>query len=528
MMLTFQEKIEAKVAEEGEIVRWLITLAVSLGALLEVIDTSIVNVALPFIKGNLGSTLSEAAWVITSYSMANAVMIPLTAWLGDVFGRKGYFVFSLIGFTLASVACGLSPNLTVLVLARVAQGLFGGGLLAKAQSILFETFPREKQGLAQGVFGVCVIVGPILGPTLGGYLTDALDWRWIFFINIPFGVLAVIMCSLFLPEDGARTFSAKVDWLGIGLLTLGLSSLQYVLEKGQDDDWFASHLIITLSIVALVSLVAFVAHELTIEHPAVDLRVLKRKSVSGGVIYSILLGMGLYGTAFAVPNFAQSILGFTATNTGFLQLPGSLATGLVMPIIAMSARKIDARLQVALGAILTAVSMFLLAHLTATTGADDFLFPLILRGVAIALMYIPLTLASIGDCQASEIPSATGFMNLSRQLGGSVGIAILTTMLARREDFHRAILVEKLTSFNSNVTDRIGQLSHLFSQMGSAPFDARAGSNALLNAIVTAQATLLSFEDIFWFLAALFLCSLPVVLLLAKGTDNKARVASAH
>lgn len=232
-MSSYHEALERKVAEEGEIVRWMITVAVSVGALLEVIDTSIVNVALPHIQGNLGATLSEAGWVITAYAIANAVMIPLTAWLGTLYGRKGYFVFSMVGFTIASILCGFAINLVTLVIARILQGLFGGGLLAKAQAILFESFPRERQGLAQGIFGICVIVGPIIGPTLGGYLTDTLDWRWIFFINLPFGILATILCSLFLPADSESTPSGKVDWAGILFLIAAIGSFQYVLERGR-------------------------------------------------------------------------------------------------------------------------------------------------------------------------------------------------------------------------------------------------------------------------------------------------------
>ena len=235
---TYQQQLQTMVDENGEIVRWLITLGVSIGALLEVIDSSIVNVALPHIQGNLGATISEAAWVITSYSIANAIILPLAAWLGDTFGRKDYFIFSLIGFTVSSMACGFAPDLTTLVLARVLQGLFGGGLLAKAQAILFETFPREKQGLVQAMFGLCVIVGPILGPTFGGWLTDNMNWRWIFFINLPFGILATAMCALSLPPDIKTNKKTVVDWSGIFLLAMFLGSLQYVLEKGQDDDWF--------------------------------------------------------------------------------------------------------------------------------------------------------------------------------------------------------------------------------------------------------------------------------------------------
>jgi MFS transporter, DHA2 family, multidrug resistance protein len=529
MSTTYQQRLDEKIKENGEVVRWLITVAVSIGALLEVIDTSITNVALPYIRGNIGATLAEAGWVITGYSMANGIMIPLSAWLGDFFGRKSYFLFSLFGFTLASVLCGISPDLTCIVIARILQGLFGGGLLAKAQSLLFETFPREKQGLAQSVFGICVIVGPIIGPTLGGYLTDILDWRWIFFINVPVGILAIAMCWMFLPEDGERKIS-PVDWTGIAALTIGLGSLQYVLEKGQDDDWFSSRTILTLAIVAVVSLVVFIAHELTIEHPAVDLKVLKLRSVGGGAIYSFILGFGLYGISFVVPTFAQSVLNYTATNTGLLLVPGSIATAFMMPVIGQLGRKIDARIWVASGAIGTAASMMMLAQVTSNTGWDQFYWPLVIRGITIAMMFMPLTLASIGDCRPDQIAGATGFMNLSRQLGGSVGIAVLTTVLARRNDFHRAVLVEKVTPYSAAALDRLNNFAGMFRHLGTSPHDALGGARALMDTVVASQAMMLSFEDLFWIIAMTFLFSLPVVLLLAKGTEskNKAAAAAAH
>ncbi len=521
MSTTYQAKLDAMVAENGEIVRWLIAIAVSVAALMEVIDTSIVNVALPFIKGNLGATLSEVGWVVTGYSMANGVMIPLTAWLGNVFGRKGYFIFSLIGFTLASILCGVSSTLPMLVIARIAQGLFGGGLLAKAQTILFESFPKEKQGLAQALFGVCVIVGPIMGPTLGGYLTDLLDWRWIFFINVPVGIAAIIMCSIFLPDDN-DTKPSKIDWWGIILLTVGLSALQYVLEKGQDDDWFSSPAILTLAVVSVGSLVVFVAQELTVDEPAVDLRILKLRSVSGGVIYSLVMGMGLFGIGFTVPNFAQGLLNYTAMETGLLQMPGSIASGFMMPILGIMARKTDARFVVGLGAILTAVSMFLVGGIIGPdTGPNDFFWPLILRGVATAMMFMPLTLASIGDCKPNQIAGATGFMNLSRMLGGSIGVAIITTILSRRTDFHRAILVEKITEFSPAVMERQHQMTAMMQQQGQSHFDAGKTASTMLNNVITMQASVLSYADIFWLLGAMFIVSLPVVFLLAKGSAAK-------
>ena len=272
--------LAARLLERGTL-KWIITLAASLGAILEVIDTSITNVALPDIRGNLGATLSEAGWVSTAYACANVIIIPLSAWLGERFGRKNYFVFSLVGFTLSSVLCGLSPNLGFLIAARVLQGLAGGGLLAKAQSVVFESFAPAERGAAQAIFGLGVIAGPALGPVLGGWLTDHMGWRWIFFINIPFGILAVLMCTTFFPADEPDKLNrtGRVDWTGIGLLALGLASFQTMLEEGQQDDWFSSRFISTMGFLAVVGIVTFLWWELHVDKPAVDLRVLRHRSM---------------------------------------------------------------------------------------------------------------------------------------------------------------------------------------------------------------------------------------------------------
>ncbi len=295
--------LAARLADRG-ILKWVIAVTAALGAILEIIDTSIVNVALPEIRGNLGATLSEAGWVSTGYACANVVMIPLTAWLGYRYGKKQYLLFSLAGFTAASVLCGLSTSLMMLIIARVLQGLCGGGLLAKAQSLLFETFPRHEQPAAQALFGIGVIAGPAFGPVLGGWLTDTLGWRWIFFINLPFGIIAVLMTMVFLPRDRPEDRESKpVDWAGIGLLTLGLACFQTMLEEGQQDDWFSSRFILTMTVGALAGGGLFLWRELTAEHPAVDLRVLRHRSLAAGSVYSLVLGMGLYGVMFAVPIF---------------------------------------------------------------------------------------------------------------------------------------------------------------------------------------------------------------------------------
>jgi DHA2 family multidrug resistance protein len=525
---TYQQRLQEMVDESGEIVRWLITLGVSIGALLEVIDSSIVNVALPHIQGNLGATISEAAWVITAYSIANVIILPLAAWLGETFGRKDYFIFSLVGFTAASMLCGVAPDLVTLVVARVLQGLFGGGLLAKAQAILFETFPPEKQGVVQGMFGVCVIVGPILGPTLGGYLTDNLNWRWIFFINLPFGIISVVMCWLFLPPDVKTKMKTVVDWFGIFFLSMMLGSFQYVLEKGQDEDWFSSRLIVSLSVAAFVGAVLFIAQELTTKKPVVDLRVLRHKAVASGVCYSFVLGFALYGISFAIPNYAQTMLGYSAFQAGVLQVPGSIATGLLMPFVGIFANRFDTRALVGMGTLMLAAALFVLSRMTLDSGWEFFFWPLVLRGIGTVLMYLPLTLATVGGAPPKDIPAVTAFLNLSRMLGGSVGIAALTTMLTRRADFHRLVLVEKVTPFGVDSGQRLQSMSGMFHHLGQSPHDAGFTALNMLNAIVNRQALLLSYEDVCWILGVLMAASLPLCLMLSSGKRKAAEPIEIH
>lgn len=507
--------------------KWVIAITVSFAAILEVVDSSIVNVALPDMQGNLGATLSEVGWVITGYGIATAIMIPLTAWLGDFFGRKRYFLFSLIGFTLASVFCGFATNLPMLVTGRILQGLCGGGLIAKAQSILFETFPKEEQGMAQALFGVGVIVGPVIGPTLGGFLTDTLGWRWIFFINIPFGFLAITMAALFLPNQNERK-ATKVDWFGIGLLVLCITSLQTVLEQGQQEDWFSSRLILSLSIAGLLGFCAFVVQELRTKAPAVNLRVLKHRALTGGSVYSLVLGMGIYGATFAVPIFCQNILHYTAMQTGMLMLPSALASGLMMPVIGKLTGKVDPRLMIAAGAIGSAVSMFMLASINPNTNPDTMFWPLLLRGASSVFMFMSLSMASVGALPKADIPDGSGIYNLSRQIGGSLGIAIITLVLSQRESFHRAMLLDNFNVFNPTFRAQLAALTAAF-QAHTTDFNS-AHSQAItsLNGMLNMQASILSFGDIFRMVGVAFVLSLPLLLLLGKPDGAKGEAVPSH
>ena len=510
--------LAARLLERGKL-KWIIAISASLGAILEVIDTSIINVALPDIRGNLGATLAEAGWVSTGYSCANVVIIPLTAWLGDRFGKKRYFLFSLVGFTVSSVLCGLSTNLATLVLARVLQGLAGGGLLAKAQSIVFESFTPEERGPAQAIFALGVIAGPALGPVLGGWLTDNMGWRWIFFINIPFGILAAMMISTFFPNDEPAKLrsDAAVDWAGIGLLTVGLGCLQTMLEEGQQDDWFGSRFITLMAFGAVAGLALFVWRELTAEHPAVALRVLRHRSVAAGSLYSVLLGIGIFGVVFAVPIFAQDYLHFTATQSGLLQVPGTVAAAVAMILFGKIGGRFDPRMMVACGALITVVSAFMLAGINPSTGTNSLFWPLILRSVGSVVMFLPLSIATLGPLPKAEIADGAGFYSLTRQLGSSLGIAGITTLLARREAVHRAALVENVSLFHPAAVERLNFLREGFSAHGADPVTAQHRALGVMDAIINGQSALLAFADIFRYVGVAFIVTLPLLLLLGRG-----------
>jgi len=498
--------------------KWIIAFTAAVGALMAIIDTSIVNVALPDIQGNLGATLTEVGWVSTSYTCANVVLIPLTAWLNNRFGRKNYLVFSLVGFTLSSALCGMATTLPMLIAARVLQGLTGGGLMAKAQAIMFESFPHSQQAAAQAVFGIVMIAGPALGPVLGGYLTDTVGWHWIFFINLPVGALAIALAVVFLPRDNPDEIEhGRVDWTGIILLTIGLACLQTVLEEGYDKDWFSSRFITGMSIAAALGIVLFIWRELTTDKPAVDLRVLKHHSLAAGSLYSLVLGAGLFGILFSVPIFAQNNLRFTALQSGLLQTPAAVGSAIMMIIMGRLARKGDARLYIVIGAIITAAAGFLLSSINPDTSARSLSTALIVRNIGNVFIFLPLSLATIGPLPRNQITSGTGLFNLTRQLGGSIGIAIITTALSKREAVHRAILVEKITPYDPATLARLHAYENLFRSHGADPVHAHQQALALLDRVVMNQAAILSFAEIFRAVGIAFVLTLPLIFFLGKG-----------
>ena len=510
--------------------KWAVAIAVALGALLEIVDTSIVNVALNDMAIALNATISETSWIVSSYAVANVIILPLSAWLGRVFGQKRYFIFSLVGFIAASVLCGLSTSLPMLIMARVLQGLMGGGLLAKAQAILFQTFPREQAAMAQAFFGIVVISGPAIGPTLGGFLVTHIGWRWIFFVNVPIGMFAVFMCALALPRDPARSARKEgVDWAGIAFLAIGLGSLQTFLEEGNRNDWFESPEIAALGAGAVVGLVLFVWRELTAEHPAVNLRVLRHRSLWAGSLISVSVGIALYGALFSIPIFSRQIMGMDAQQVGNMLLPSALAAGFMMPIAGkLLSGRLDPRLALAIGCTVLGLTLFSLTPLTVETGADDFFWPLLVRGLGMVFMFMPLNMATLGPIPRGEIAEASGFFNLTRQLGGSIGVALLSTLLSQRIAFHQAMLSEHLVASDPAVVTRLAQLTQLFQGKGMALVDAQHAALGMLQGTVSQQAAVMSFGDTFWLVAICVVAMLPLIFLLGRPPRGAGLGGGAH
>src|SRR3954464_3340541 len=423
---------------EGAEHKYLIAFAVVLAALMQVIDSSIVNVALPDMMGNLGASLDEIAWVSTGYILASVIIIPLTGWLGEFFGRKRYFVGSIVIFTVASFLCGASHSLAALVFWRIIQGLGGGALMTVSQAVLFESFPRREAGTAMALFGLGVMVGPTIGPTLGGWLTDNYGWPWIFYINIPLGILAAAMIIGYVHDPEHQRRPPSVDYIGIALLAVSVGSLQYMLEYGERQDWFDSREMIVLAVTGVVGGIVLVWRELTTDHPVIDFRVLKHRQMWVGTLLGVVMGVGLYASVFTLPVFLQGNLRMTAEQTGIVLLPGAMATAISMAFVGKLTQRMDARLLFAAGAILFATSMWRLSHITGESGASDFFWPLVIRGLGLGFMFVPLTTITLAGLRHAEIGQGTGLYNFFRQLGGSFGIAGIATMLARESSIMKA------------------------------------------------------------------------------------------
>ena len=501
--------------------RVIITITAVLCALLEIVDTTIVNVALNNMRGSLGATLTDVAWVITAYAIANVIIIPMTSWLSQQFGRRNYFAVSIIIFTIASFLCGNANNIWELVIFRFIQGLGGGALLVTSQTIITEIYPTAKRGMAQAIYGMGVIVGPTLGPPLGGYIVDHFSWPYIFYINIPIGIVAALLTLSFVksPKYGEKIKALQVDWWGIVFLTLFVGSLQFVLEHGQQDDWFNNKIITLLAVVSVFGLVFFIWRELTYKHPIVNLKVLKDSNLKVGIIMSFILGFGLYGSTFIIPIYTQSILGWSAADAGLLLIPGAITTGFMMPFIGkMIQRGVPQAYMVAVGFLMFFFFTFWMRGvITPNSGAEHLFWPLILRGIGLGLLFVPISTLSLSTLKGRNIGEGAAFSGMSRQLGGSFGIAIITTFIARFNQEHRANLVSHLNITSFQVQQTVQKLQNGFRAKGYSVNEALGKAYKVIEYKVMVQSTVLTYMDIFMYLGILFLLCIPFILLIRKG-----------
>ena len=510
--------------------RVIITITAVVCALLQIIDTTIVNIALPTMQGSLGASLSEITWVITAYAIANVIVMPMTSWLSQQFGRRNYFAASIMIFTFTSWACGNATSIEELIIFRFIQGIGGGALLVTAQTIITESYPIEKRAMAQTIYVLGVIVGPTLGPPLGGYIVDNFSWPYIFYINIPVGVIATLLTLQFVksPKFAEKVSPKNVDWLGIALLIIAIGSLQFILEKGQEDDWFNSSLITTLAVVSFFGFYLFIWRQLVYKHPVVDLRVLKDRNLSIGSILSFVLGFGLFGSTFIIPLYTQTIMGWTAFQAGMLMIPSTVFTAIMMPFVGkMMERGVSFRILITSGMIIFFIySMMAYKVLTPNTGSDAFFWILVIRGIGLGLLSIPITTLSLSTLQGQAIGQGAALSGMMRQLGGSFGVAIISTYLTSDTQVHRSHLVSNLSVTNPNVQQRIEALSRGFQSKGMTWDIARKTALQLQDRLVDIQATVLSYMDIFLWIGVMFLVCVPFVIVFIK--KSKRRVKMAH
>jgi DHA2 family multidrug resistance protein len=500
--------------------KYLIAIAVTLAAVLELIDTSIVNVAIPHMMGNLGATLDEISWVSTGYIIANVIVIPMSSWLSGYFGRKRYLTGSILLFVAASFFCGAASSLGGLIFWRVVQGLGGGALLSTAQATLFEAFPPKEVGIGQAMFGVGVMVGPTIGPTLGGYIVDNLSWPWIFYINVPLGIFAAYMVWTYVRDSEHQERAGSVDVTGVLLLAICVGSLQWMLERGERYDWFDSRFVTMLAVTSLTSFVLLIWRELTIDEPVINFRVLLNRQLAAGVGIAAFLGLALYGSVFVLPVFLQGLHGMTANQTGMIILPGAISSAITMAVVGRNSARLDARVTVPIGAGLFLLSMWKLSLLTFDAGAHDLFWPLIFRGIGLGLIFVPLTGATMAELKPSELAQGTGMFNLTRQLGGSLGIAISATLLGRFTAQSRALLSEHIVSGDPTSVARVEMLTRGLVSRGMNAIVAKQQALAVLDRQMQGQASVLAFSKLYLLSGLALVSSLPLLLLFRSGKSR--------
>jgi DHA2 family multidrug resistance protein len=498
--------------------KWLITLTVMSGMFMSALDMSIVNVALPHMRGSLSASVEEITWVSTGYILSNVIIMPIVAFLSSRFGRKNFYIFSVFSFTIASMLCGIAWDLPSMVVFRIIQGIGGGALIPISQSILRETFPPEEQAMAMGIYGMGIVLGPALGPTLGGWLTDNYSWPWIFYINVPIGIINILMILRFIKDPHFLVREkGKVDASGLFLMMCGLGALQIMLEQGEQRDWFDSNFIIYLAVIAVVGLVLFVWRELRTDKPAVNLRILKNINFTSATCLGGILGLALMSSLFVLPLFLQQLLGYPAFDSGLALLPRSLAMATIMPISGRIYNKIGPRILIGVGLFLNAVSFYQFSVLSLDVGFWDIFIPQFLQGVGFGMIFVSLSTAALSTIEKHMLTAATGLYNVVRQVFGSIGIALAATILDRGENFNRARLMEHITIFGDSTNHMLRSLTQYFYARGMDMADAQNKALKAVEEIVSRQASMLSFNYLFSLIAALFIISIPLIFLITDS-----------
>ena len=522
----------SRVRKDGQINPWVIALTVMLATFMEVLDTSVANVALPHIAGDLSAGVDESTWVLTSYLVSNAIVLPLTGWLSSLFGRKRFYMTCVGIFVVSSFLCGMAPSLGLLVLFRILQGAGGGALQPISQAILVESFPKNKQGMAMALYGMGVVVAPIIGPTLGGWITDDYSWHWIFFINIPVGILSLLMTSLLIHDPPylvrRQLKGLKIDYAGLGFLAVGLGFLQVVLDKGQREDWFGSNFIVWCSVLAVVGLVGALLWELSKKDPIVDFRMLKERNFAIATFTMFMLGFVLYGSTVLLPILLQTLMGYTAMLSGLVLSPGGLVTLLALPIVGRLTQKVEARWLVAIGLAITGVALLRMANFNLDIDFWTALDAWTISRMGMAFLFVPINVMAFYYIPKEKMNNATGLINLARNIGGSVGIANVTTMLARRAQVHQQILVSHVTPLDLPYQSAISGASHFLMQQGSSPTQALHQAQGLIYGNLVRQATMQAFVDTFWLLGLTFLAMIPLMFFMKTAKPHPAGPMAVH
>jgi len=511
-------------APGGRVVNpWIVAIAVMFATFMEVLDTTVVNVSLPHIAGNLSATIDESTWVLTSYLVANAIVLPLTGWLASFFGRKRLLMGSVTGFTIASLLCGLAPNLPLLVMFRLIQGATGGAMQPLSQAVLLEAFPPHERGKAMGFWGLGIVVAPILGPVLGGWLTDTYSWRWVFYINLPVGIASLVMTKLYVFDPSyLRRETTRIDYWGIGLLALWIGCLQLALDLGQERDWFSSAFITALIVTSVCGVVAFLVREWVATEPVVDLRVFKMRSYSTGVFLMTSLGFVLYGSIVLLPIMLQTLLGYPSLQAGIAMAPRGMGSLIGMPAVGMLVGRIDPRKLVATGLIVGALTLFWLGQLNLNAGYWDFFWPQFFQGLGLSALFVPLTTISMDPIPRERMGNATSLFNLMRNLGGSVGIAVTGTLLARHQQAYINVLGAHVDPYSQAARNALEAARQGALASGADPATAMHRAYAAVFGMVQQQASMRSFVQLFRMLGLIFLLLLPLVMLMQRPKGKPA------